>query len=217
MVSFGFSTYIENDRYDKMNRSDLEIIAQSSLPTEFGDFTIYAFDNRIDGKEHIALVKGNIEGKPHVPVRIHSECFTGDVLGSLRCDCRDQLINSLLYLGKHKNGILIYLRQEGRGIGLVNKIRAYRLQEQGLDTVEANHYLGFPTDLRNYRIASVILKLFSVKSIKLLTNNPEKLRELQEYGLEVSGRIPLSPKQTRYNRKYLETKQKKLGHLLSII
>ena len=153
----------------------VELAAEASLPTKFGDFKIYAFCSTYDYKEHVALVHGNVKGKSNVPVRIHSECFTGDIMGSRRCDCRDQLERSLKFIARQKAGVLIYLRQEGRGIGLINKVRAYKLQEQGLDTYEANELLGFPYDARDYTAAAKMLKLLGVKSIRIITNNPHKI------------------------------------------
>lgn len=187
--------------------------ASADFPTRFGDFTIHVFQDK-KGKEHLALVRGDVAGKESVPVRIHSECLTGDCLGSLRCDCRDQLEYSLTYLGNQEKGVFLYLRQEGRGIGLGNKIKAYQLQDAGLDTVEANLHLGFDEDLRDYTVAADILKMFGVHSVVLLTNNPDKVNDLKENGIEVTGRIPVVVKPNKYNTHYLETKEKKMNHLL---
>ncbi len=192
-------------------------VATANLPTRFGNFRITAFYNDDDNKEHVAIIKGDVKNKKDVPVRLHSECVTGDALGSLRCDCRDQLTSSLSFLSKKKSGILLYLRQEGRGIGLINKIKAYHLQEHGLDTVEANQALGFPEDLRKYHIAADMLRLLGVKSIRLLTNNPRKIKELEENGIKVAGRIPLEIEPNIYNRAYLKTKKQKLGHIINIL
>jgi GTP cyclohydrolase II len=194
----------------------VQIMATAKLPTRFGDFTIVAFGNTLDHKEHVALVRGKVEGRENVPVRLHSECLTGDVLGSCRCDCRQQLEDSLLYLGRQERGVLLYLRQEGRGIGLINKIRAYALQDTGLDTVEANHALGFPDDARDYTVAAMMLKVLGVKSIQLLSNNPRKLRGLRENGVVITRRVPLVEKPNRHNRRYLETKARKSGHLIEL-
>ena len=188
--------------------------AKAHLPTRFGDFDIYAFESTMDGKEHAVIARGDLQGAYDVPVRVHSECFTGDVVGSLRCDCRDQLEAALAYIGRQKVGAVIYLRQEGRGIGLVNKIRAYALQEQGLDTVEANQALGFPDDLRRYDVAAEMLRQLGVGSIRLITNNPRKLTGLAEHGVEISGRIPHVMRANAHNQFYLRTKRDKSGHLL---
>jgi GTP cyclohydrolase II len=192
----------------------VEIAGVAELPTRFGLFHIYAFYNNKDGKEHAALVRGTVEGAENVPVRIHSECLTGDVLGSLRCDCRDQLEAALMALGKMDNGILLYMRQEGRGIGLANKIRAYGLQEHGFDTVEANLALGFKDDEREYSIAAQMLKALNVGSINLMTNNPRKIEDISRHGIHVNGRIPHVMEPNKYNRFYLETKATKSGHII---
>ena len=188
--------------------------AKASLPTIFGEFEVHAFRSLADGKEHAILARGDLEGATDLPVRIHSECFTGDVMGSLRCDCRDQLEAALKLVAGLEHGAVVYLRQEGRGIGLVNKIRAYALQEQGLDTVEANHALGFPDDLRRYDVAAEMLRQLGVCSVRLITNNPTKLAGLAERGVPVTGRIPLVMPSNRHNAFYLETKKRKSGHLL---
>ncbi|MCK6503324.1 GTP cyclohydrolase II [Myxococcota bacterium] len=188
--------------------------ARARLPSRFGDFDVYAFESVIDGKEHAVIARGELEGATDLPVRIHSECFTGDVMGSLRCDCRDQLEAALTYIGGQERGAVVYLRQEGRGIGLVNKIRAYALQEQGMDTVEANHALGFPDDMRRYDVAAEMLRQLGVESVHLITNNPNKLRGLAEHGIEVTGRIPHVMRANHHNSFYLETKRAKSGHLL---
>jgi len=178
---------------------------------------VVAFWNNRDGKEHAAFVHGDITGESDVPVRLHSECLTGDAIGSLRCDCRDQLEAALSTIGKMPNGILLYLRQEGRGIGFLNKIRAYGLQDYGLDTVEANLALGFRDDERDYSVAAHMLMSLKVKSVRLMTNNPKKINGLVGLGVKVSDRIPLIIPPNQYNRFYLETKQEKSGHLLEQI
>jgi GTP cyclohydrolase II len=188
-------------------------LACAAFPTRFGDFSIYAFRDQ-KGKEHVALVRGEVSGKESVPVRIHSECLTGDCLGSLRCDCRDQLEYSLKYLGRKEYGILLYMRQEGRGIGLGNKIKAYQLQDNGMDTVEANIHLGFDEDLRDYSTAARILQIFNVKSVALLTNNPAKVQDLKKNGITITKRIPVVVKPNKYNTEYLKTKKKKMNHLI---
>jgi GTP cyclohydrolase II len=188
-------------------------LASAVFPTRFGDFAIHAFQD-VSGKEHIALVRGDVAGKEKVPVRIHSECLTGDALGSLRCDCRDQLEYSLTYLGTKDTGVLLYMRQEGRGIGLGNKIKAYQLQDAGLDTVEANVHLGFDDDLRDYTTAAEILKMLDVRSVLLLTNNPAKVKDLKENGITIAGRIPVVVEPNKHNTNYLNTKKQKMNHLI---
>jgi GTP cyclohydrolase II len=192
----------------------VRVVALAELPTRFGDFHIIAFENNRDGKEHVAIVKGDVIGAKDVPVRLHSECLTGDALGSLRCDCRDQLEESLIAIGQMERGMVLYLRQEGRGIGLINKIRAYSLQDQGLDTVEANHALGFRDDERDYAVAAHMLMSLKIESVRLITNNPKKIQQLVDYGIKVSNRIPHIMEPNEYNRFYLETKAAKSGHLI---
>ncbi len=187
----------------------VNFVAKALLPTRFGRFKVYAFKDNKE-KEHLALVKGSY--KQPVLVRIHSKCLTGDTFFSLRCDCRAQLEASLHMISK-KGGVLIYLDQEGRGIGLANKIKAYALQENGKDTVEANIALGFAPDLRDYNIAAEILKFLKIKRIKLITNNPLKIDSLNGHGIKITERIPLKIKANRFNKKYLETKKKRMGHL----
>jgi len=193
----------------------VRIKAIAKLPSRFGDFQIIAFSNDQDEKEHIALVHGNVGGKEDIPVRLHSECLTGDVLGSLRCDCRDQLEVSLKTIGKMKSGVILYLRQEGRGIGLINKLKAYQLQDVGYDTVEANRILGFQDDERDYDIAAHMLQSLEIKSIKLMTNNPKKINDLKVHGVKITGRMPLEIPPNKFNKKYLEIKKERFGHLFS--
>ena len=192
----------------------VRVVAMAELPTRFGEFHIIAFENNRDGKEHVAIVKGDVIGAADVPVRLHSECLTGDALGSLRCDCRDQLEASLRMIGAMERGMVLYLRQEGRGIGLTNKIRAYSLQDQGLDTVEANHALGFRDDERDYAVAAHMLMSLKIESVRLITNNPKKIQQLIDYGIQVSDRIPHIMEPNEYNRFYLETKVVKSGHMI---
>jgi GTP cyclohydrolase II len=199
-----------------MHHVCVKVDAVADLPSRFGRFTIVAFWNNRDGKEHVALVHGDVMGAENVPTRLHSECLTGDVIGSLRCDCRDQLEVALATLGAMPRGCLLYLRQEGRGIGLVNKIRAYALQDAGLDTVEANLVLGFRDDERDYSIAAHMLKSLSVRSVRLMTNNPKKIRQLEQHGLTVSGRVPLVIPPNEFNRFYLETKVSRSGHWMDL-
>lgn len=194
----------------------MKIDVVANMPTDSGTFKIVGFDNLIDGKEHIALVKGDVAGKENVTVRIHSECFTGDILGSLRCDCGSQLKTAMRRIDKLGEGIILYLRQEGRGIGLLNKLRAYNLQEEGMDTLNANLHLGFGADMRDYAVAAQMLKALGVKSIKLLTNNPLKINGLEEYGIPVVKREEIEIEANKINKVYLKTKKERMGHLLKI-
>jgi GTP cyclohydrolase II len=192
----------------------VRIVAIADLPSRFGRFQVAAFWNNRDGKEHVAIMHGNPMGRDDVPTRVHSECLTGDALGSLRCDCRDQLEVALRRIASEECGLVLYLRQEGRGIGLLNKLRAYGLQDRGLDTVEANLALGFRDDEREYSIAAHMLHSLGVRSIRLLTNNPKKIEDLARYGVRISGRLPHVIPPNEYNRFYLETKRDKSGHIL---
>ncbi|WP_217592709.1 bifunctional 3,4-dihydroxy-2-butanone-4-phosphate synthase/GTP cyclohydrolase II [Cohnella sp. GbtcB17] len=185
------------------------------MPTDFGDFEMVAYSNEVDNKEHVALVKGVIDDSEPVLLRVHSECLTGDIFLSHRCDCGPQLEAAMRQIAREGRGILLYMRQEGRGIGLLNKLRAYQLQEEGLDTVEANIKLGFAPDLRDYGIGAQILKDLGVRRIRLLTNNPRKVRGLEGYGLEIVERVPIQMNENDDNKSYLRTKRSKLGHLLS--
>jgi GTP cyclohydrolase II len=189
--------------------------ALADLPTRFGNFSIVAFAER-GGLEHAALLKGQPWDREDVPVRLHSECLTGDAIGSLRCDCRDQLEASLTFVGQQEHGIVLYLRQEGRGIGLVNKIRAYALQDGGLDTVEANQALGFRDDERDYGVAAHILRLLRVRSIRIITNNPRKIAGLEEHGIRITDRIPLVVPPNEHNVFYLSTKARRSGHYIDL-
>ena len=191
----------------------VRLAASAVLPTAYGDMVITGFETS-DGKEHVAIVKGDVSGCEGVPLRVHSECFTGDVMGSLKCDCRAQLEAALELVSKSERGVVLYLRQEGRGIGLVNKIRAYALQDQGLDTVEANHALGFPNDVRSYKIAAEMIGKLGIHSIQLMSNNPEKIEGLVESGVIITGRIPITTEPNPHNQRYLSTKKIKSGHLL---
>ncbi|MFW9976101.1 MAG: GTP cyclohydrolase II [Candidatus Thorarchaeota archaeon] len=192
----------------------VQLVAVANLPSRFGDFQIAGFVSPCDGKEHTAIIRGDIVGKEGVVTRVHSECLTGDVMGSQRCDCRDQLLESLKIIENEGEGVLLYLRQEGRNIGLTEKIRAYALQDQGLDTIDANIHLGYKPDERDYGIAANILKNLHVKSIKLLTNNPEKIRQLTDAGIVIVERLPLIIEPTEHSRAYIETKARRSGHLL---
>lgn len=192
----------------------LDDLVQTPIPTRHGEFILHFYSNNLDDKEHIALVKGQVAGQENVLVRIHSECFTGDVLGSRRCDCGEQLHMAMQLISEAGRGILIYLRQEGRGIGLLKKLQAYNLQDKGMDTVEANIHLGHLADEREYDIAALILQNLQVKSIQLLTNNPEKIDSLTKLGINVIGRIPVEVPAHDDNIGYLKTKAKKMAHLL---
>jgi GTP cyclohydrolase II len=192
----------------------VRVEAVAELPTRFGRFRIVAFWNNRDGKEHVALVHGDILGASNVMTRLHSECLTGDALGSVRCDCRDQLGTALQRIAAEPCGVLLYLRQEGRGIGLLNKIRAYSLQDGGLDTVDANLALGFRDDERDYAVAAHMLASLTVRSVRLLTNNPRKVAELERYGMKVEGRVPHVMPANEHNRFYLETKASRSGHFI---
>jgi GTP cyclohydrolase II len=190
----------------------VRIVSVADLPTRFGDFRIVAFWNNRDEKEHVAIVRGDVVGAENVSTRLHSECLTGDAIGSLRCDCRDQLEAALSTIGGLDRGLVLYLRQEGRGIGLINKVRAYALQDQGLDTVEANQALGFRDDERDYSIAAHMIHSLGIRSIRLMTNNPQKIGQLTQHHVKVTDRIPHVIPPNRHNRFYLETKAERSGH-----
>jgi len=188
----------------------------ADLPTRFGDFRVHVFTDVAEGKEHVAMVHGDVFGIEAVPTRLHSECLTGDVMGSLRCDCREQLERGLSQLAAMPQGVLLYLRQEGRGIGLANKIRAYKLQEEGLDTVEANRALGFRDDERDYSVGVAMLRTLGVRSVRLLTNNPDKILQLERYGMRVTARVAHAMRPNKHNEHYLRTKAQRSGHLLDL-
>lgn len=198
----------------RRNEKLVQRAAETTVPTEFGPFHLVVYETRVDEYLHLALVKGDVSGKNDVLVRVHSECLTGDVLGSLRCDCGKQLRRALKIIGEAEYGVLVYMRQEGRGIGLINKIKAYELQDQGMDTVEANVHLGFDPDPREYGIGAQILADLGIRTMRLITNNPVKRAGLEGYGLKVSGRVPIEIPFNTYNEKYMKTKKEKLGHLL---
>ncbi|TYA13259.1 bifunctional 3,4-dihydroxy-2-butanone-4-phosphate synthase/GTP cyclohydrolase II [Paenibacillus faecis] len=209
LISVKDLIHYRNEKEKLVNR-EVEV----RMPTDYGEFRAVAYTNEVDTKEHVALVKGDINGNEPVLVRVHSECLTGDVFHSHRCDCGPQFEAALRQIEQEGRGVLLYMRQEGRGIGLVNKLKAYKLQEEGFDTVDANLKLGFPADLRDYGIGAQILKDLGVCQIRLLTNNPRKIKGLEGYGLEVVERVPLQMKENADNTRYLHTKQAKLGHML---
>jgi 3,4-dihydroxy 2-butanone 4-phosphate synthase/GTP cyclohydrolase II len=194
----------------------VERLVETRMPTRWGEFRAIAYRSMVDPDEHVALVKGEIDGSEPVLVRVHSECLTGDVFGSLRCDCGEQAALALQQIGREGRGVFVYMRQEGRGIGLINKLRAYSLQDEGLDTVEANERLGFPMDLRRYGVGAQILRDLGVRKFRFLTNNPRKIVGLQGFGLEMVAQVPLAVEPNMENRRYLRTKQDKMGHILDI-
>jgi GTP cyclohydrolase II len=204
----------QKQKHTKKAGSEINLIAQAALPTRHGRFTIYGFKGRGPLDEAIALVRGKLNGKTAPLVRVHSQCLTGDVLASLRCDCRAQLELSLKKIAQSGSGILLYLPQEGRGIGLMNKLRAYQLQDGGMDTVEANESLGFAADSRDYDFSAQILKKLGATKIRLLSNNPEKVRQLEQSGIHVVQRVPCQPRISKISRAYLQTKKSKMGHIL---
>ncbi|MCI8673499.1 MAG: bifunctional 3,4-dihydroxy-2-butanone-4-phosphate synthase/GTP cyclohydrolase II [Lachnospiraceae bacterium] len=210
-----FITIHDLQQYRKRHEKLVERVTRNKMPTKYGDFTAYGYINLLNGEHHVALVKGDIGDGQDVLCRVHSECLTGDTFGSLRCDCGQQFAAAMTQIEEEGRGILLYMRQEGRGIGLINKLRAYELQEQGMDTLEANLALGFAGDQREYYIGAQILKDLGVKTMRLLTNNPDKVYQLAEFGLEITQRVPIQMNATAHDLFYLKTKQNRMGHILN--
>lgn len=209
-----FITIKDLQNYRKRHEILVNCVAKAQMPTKYGNFVAHGYVNRLTGEHHIALVKGDIGDGQNLLCRVHSECLTGDTFGSLRCDCGQQFAAAMTQIEAEGRGVLLYMRQEGRGIGLINKLKAYELQEQGLDTLEANIALGFAADQREYYIGAQILRDLGVKTMRLLTNNPDKVYQLADFGLEICERVPLQMNATEYDLHYLQTKQQKMGHLL---
>lgn len=211
-----FITIKDLQEYRKKHEKHVECVANTKMPTKFGEFRAHAYINKLTGEHHVALVKGDLGDGQDVLVRVHSECLTGDAFGSLRCDCGQQLAAAMSQVEAEGRGVVLYMRQEGRGIGLVNKLRAYELQDQGMDTLEANLALGFEGDMREYYIGAQILADLGIKTMRILTNNPDKIYQLKDYGLEIIDRVPIQVEETAHDHFYLKTKKDKMGHLLDI-
>lgn len=211
-----YITVKDLQEYRKVFDNLVQCVSITNMPTKYGEFKAHCYINKLNGEHHIALVMGNISDGESVLCRVHSECLTGDVFGSLRCDCGQQLDKAMRMIAEKGRGVLLYMRQEGRGIGLVNKLKAYHLQDNGMDTLEANIALGFKGDLREYYIGAQILRDLEIRSLELLTNNPDKIYQLEDYGMEIIRRIPIEIKANKYDHFYLKTKQERMGHLLNI-
>ncbi|MDY2795417.1 bifunctional 3,4-dihydroxy-2-butanone-4-phosphate synthase/GTP cyclohydrolase II [Peptostreptococcus porci] len=212
-----FTTIKELQSYRKKNEKLVNCEVDVEMPTKYGSFRAFGYVNRLNGEHHVALVKGDIGDGKNILCRVHSECLTGDVFGSLRCDCGDQFKSAMKQIEEEGRGILLYMRQEGRGIGLINKLKAYKLQEQGMDTLDANIALGFEGDMREYYIGAQILKDLGVKTMRLLTNNPDKIYQLSDFGIEIIDRVPIEINANEHDKKYLLTKKDKMGHILSVV
>lgn len=210
-----FITIEALQNYRKCNEQLVDRVTVTELPTKYGSFRAYGYVNRLNGEHHVALVKGEVGKGTDVLCRVHSECLTGDTFGSLRCDCGQQFAAAMAQIEEEGRGVLLYMRQEGRGIGLINKLRAYELQEQGMDTLEANLALGFAGDQREYYVGAQILRDLGVKSMRLLTNNPDKVYQLSEFGIEIAKRVPIQMEATKHDIRYLKTKQERMGHILN--
>ena len=210
-----FITIADLQNYRKRHEKLVERVTTTKMPTKYGEFIAYGYVNKLNGEHHVALVKGDIGDGENLLCRVHSECLTGDTFGSLRCDCGQQFASAMTQIEKEGRGVLLYMRQEGRGIGLINKLRAYELQEQGMDTLEANLALGFAGDEREYYIGAQILEDLGVKTMRLLTNNPDKVYQLSDFGIEITERVPIQMDATAYDLPYLKTKQDKMGHILN--
>ena len=210
-----FITIEALQNYRKCNEQLVDRVTVTELPTKYGSFRAYGYVNRLNGEHHVALVKGEVGKGTDVLCRVHSECLTGDTFGSLRCDCGQQFAAAMTQIEEEGRGVLLYMRQEGRGIGLINKLRAYELQEQGMDTLEANLALGFAGDQREYYVGAQILRDLGVKSMRLLTNNPDKVYQLSEFGIEIAKRVPIQMEATKHDIRYLRTKQERMGHILN--